>query len=78
MTMQIVTKTKSLGRKIAGSDDHWRWCDDGGASVVRHLERGRLARWQTQRSMGEEGGRADPAAENQRPDHSDGAPHVDG
>ena len=51
MTMlQIVTKTKSLGRKVEGSDDDWRWSDDGGASVVLHFERGRLARWQIERS----------------------------
>ena len=33
-------KTKSLGRKVEGSDDDWRWSDDGGASVVLHFERG--------------------------------------
>ena len=51
MTMlQIVTKTKSLGRKVEGSDDDWRWSDDGGASVVLHFERGRLARWRLERA----------------------------
>jgi len=51
MTMlQIVTKTKSLGRKVEGSDDDWRWSDDGGASVFLHFERGRLVRWQIERS----------------------------
>jgi hypothetical protein len=50
MTMlQIVTKTKSLGRKVEGDDD-WRWSDDGGASVVLHFEGGRLARWQIERA----------------------------
>ena len=62
MTMlQIVTKTKSLGRKVEGSDDDWRWCDDGGASVVLHFERGRLVRWQIERPREAEVG-ADPAA----------------
>ena len=62
MTMlQIVTKTKSLGRKVEGSDDDWRWSDDGGASVVLHFEGGRLARWQIERAPGPEVG-ADPAA----------------
>ena len=43
MTMlQIVAQTKSLGRKVDGSDDDWRWSDDGGAGVVLHFERGRL------------------------------------
>jgi hypothetical protein len=62
MTMlQIVTKTKSLGRKIEGSDDDWRWGDDGGASVVLHFEGGRLVRWQIERAPGPEAD-ADPAA----------------
>ena len=62
MTMiQIVTKTKSLGRKVEGSDDDWRWSDDGGASVVLHFERGRLVRWQIERPREAEVG-ADPAA----------------
>ena len=69
MTMlQIVTRTKSLGRKVEGSEDDWRWSDDGGASVVLHFERGRLVRWQIERPPEPEaptparGGRADPAA----------------
>ena len=62
MTMlQIVTKTKSLGRKVEGSDDDWRWSDDGGASVVLHFERGRLERWAIERAPEPEVG-ADPAA----------------
>jgi hypothetical protein len=47
--LKIVTQTKSLGRKVEGSDDDWRWSDDGGASVVLHFERGRLVRWQLER-----------------------------
>ena len=69
MTMlQIVTKTKSLGRKVEGSDDDWRWSDDGGASAVLRFERGRLVRWQIERPPEPEasppvpGDRADPAA----------------
>ena len=50
MTMlQIVAKTKSLGRKVDGSDDDWRWGDDAGASVVLHFERARLASWRIER-----------------------------
>ena len=50
MTMlQIVAKTKSLGRKVEDSNDDWRWSDDGGASVVLHFERGRLAAWRIER-----------------------------
>ena len=69
MTMlQIVTKTRSLGRKVEGSDDDWRWSDDGGASAVLRFERGRLVRWQIERPPEPEasppvpGDRADPAA----------------
>jgi hypothetical protein len=62
MTMlQIVTQTKSLGRKVEGSDDDWRWSDAGGASVFLHFERGRLVRWQIERAP-EPGADADPAA----------------
>ena len=50
MTMlQVLTKTKSLGRKVAGTDDDWRWSDDGGASVVLHFERAHLSSWRLER-----------------------------
>ena len=62
MTMlQIVTKTRSLGRKVEGSDDDWRWSDDGGASVVLHFEQGKLVRWGIERAPEPEVG-TDPAA----------------
>ena len=62
MTMlQIVTKTRSLGRKVEDSDDDWRWSDDGGASVVLHFEHGKLVRWAIERAP-EPGVGADPAA----------------
>ena len=51
MTMvQIVAKTKSLGHKVGSGDDDWRWSDDGGASVLLHFVRARLARWQLERA----------------------------
>jgi hypothetical protein len=50
MTMlQIVSRTKSLGRKVEGSEDDWVWHDAGGNSVTLHFERGRLASWQLHR-----------------------------
>ena len=50
MTMlQIVTKTKSIGRKVEGSEDDWRWSDPGGSSVRLHFARGRLESWQIER-----------------------------
>ena len=45
MTMlQIVSKTKSLGRKVEGSD-RWGWADEGGRSVTLDFEQGRLVAW---------------------------------
>jgi hypothetical protein len=50
MTMlQIVTQAKSLGAKVDGSDDDWRWSDDAGVSVDLHFERARLASWRLER-----------------------------
>jgi hypothetical protein len=50
MTMlQVLGKTRSLGRKVDGSIDDWRWSDEAGASVVLHFERGRLRAWQLER-----------------------------
>ena len=50
MTMlQIVTKTKTLGRKIDATDDDWRWSDEGDSHVDLHFEGGRLVRWKIER-----------------------------
>ena len=50
--VQVLAKTKCLGRKVDGSVDDWRWSDDAGASVVLHFERGRLRAWQLERPDG--------------------------
>ena len=47
--LQIVTRTKSLGRKVEGSDDDWVWHDAGGSKVRLHFQRGRLRSWQIER-----------------------------
>ena len=47
--LQIVSRTKSLGRKVEGSDDDWVWTDAGGSSVSLHFERGRLVYWRLDR-----------------------------
>ena len=47
--VQVLAQTKSLGRKVDGSEDDWRWSDDAGTSVVLHFERGRLRAWQLER-----------------------------
>ncbi len=50
MTMlQVVSTTKSLGRKLGEGGDDWTWSDDGGNVATLHFERGRLARWQLRR-----------------------------
>ena len=47
--LQIVTRTKSLGMKVEGSEDDWVWHDAGGSRVRLHFERGRLKSWQIER-----------------------------
>jgi hypothetical protein len=47
--LQIVTITRTLGRKVEGTEDDWVWADEGGDSVRLHFERGRLASWQLER-----------------------------
>ena len=47
--LQIVTRTRSLGRKVEGGDDDWVWHDAGGSSVRLHFRRGKLERWQIER-----------------------------
>jgi hypothetical protein len=48
--LQIVATTRSLGRKVDGSDDDWLWADVGGDSVRLHFEGARLATWQLERA----------------------------
>jgi hypothetical protein len=51
MTMlQIVQKTKSLGRRVEGCDDGWTWRDAAGDQVELQFEGGRLARWSLRRA----------------------------
>ena len=47
--LQIVTRTRSLGKKLEGSDDDWVWHDPGGNRVSLHFEGGRLKSWQLAR-----------------------------
>ena len=47
--LQVVARTKSLGRKVEGSADDWLWRDAGGSEVTLHFERGRLKGWQLRR-----------------------------
>jgi hypothetical protein len=47
--LQVVTRTRSLGRKVEGGDDDWVWHDAGGSRVRLHFRRGKLERWQLER-----------------------------
>ncbi|MEO8526232.1 MAG: hypothetical protein ABI460_16015 [Caldimonas sp.] len=47
--IQIVARTRSLGRRLAGDDD-WAWSDDSGDTVKLHFENGRLRRWTLERA----------------------------
>jgi len=49
MTMlRVIGLTRSLGRQ-QGSDDVWRWQDDGGSHVTLDFQAGKLQRWELQR-----------------------------
>lgn len=43
--MQVVTMTRSLGRKIDAQGDTWAWADDGGSEVTLEFRGGKLAKW---------------------------------
>ena len=47
--MQVVTLTKSLGRRVAEAPETWAWADAGGASVTVVFEHGRCRRWSLDR-----------------------------
>ena len=59
--LQVVTRTKSLGRKVEGGADDWVWQDAGGSSVTLHFERGRLKRWTLDRPADAPDRPAEPA-----------------
>jgi hypothetical protein len=65
MTMlQVVSLTRSLGRKLDPSGDTWAWSDAGGSEVTLHFARGRLSRFVLDRSADVEpppGGAPPPA-----------------
>jgi uncharacterized membrane protein YgcG len=43
--MQVVTMTRSLGRRIDPDGDTWAWADDGGSEVTLEFKGGKLAKW---------------------------------
>jgi hypothetical protein len=43
--MQVMTMTRSLGRKVDAQADTWAWADDGGSEVTLEFKRDKLAKW---------------------------------
>jgi hypothetical protein len=43
--MQVVTMTRSLGRRVDAQADTWAWADDGGSEVTLEFKGGKLVRW---------------------------------
>lgn len=43
--LQVVTLTKSLGRKLDEAGDAWAWVDEGGSRVELRFRAGRLERF---------------------------------
>lgn len=42
---EVITLAGSLGQKVEGEADDWRWHDNAGHEVVVCLRRGRVVRW---------------------------------
>ncbi len=50
--LQVITMTKSLGRRVGADDDVWAWRDPGDNEVVLHFVKGKLSRHELQRPPG--------------------------
>jgi len=50
--LQVITLTNSLGQKVSGKAETWRWTDEGGSSVTLVFdEKGRLKSWTLDRPV---------------------------
>ena len=47
--LQVLSLTKSLGRRIAPDGEVYEWLDEGGSKVVVTFANGRCKRWQLER-----------------------------
>jgi uncharacterized protein (DUF58 family) len=47
--LEVLTLTKSLGRRVGPEADVFAWRDDGGSEVVVTFENGRCRRWTLKR-----------------------------
>ena len=43
--LQVLTLTRSLGRRVGAGDDVYAWADDGGSEVVVTFRNGRCRSW---------------------------------
>ncbi len=43
--MQVLTLTRSLGKRLAQTPETWGWADDGGAQVSLVMDGGKLTSW---------------------------------
>jgi len=48
--MQMVSLTRSLGRKLSDSPENWTWSDTSGAGVTAVMRAGKLETWTLTRS----------------------------
>ncbi|WP_280153737.1 hypothetical protein [Piscinibacter sp. XHJ-5] len=47
--LQVITLTKSLGRKVSDKPERYEWADDAGSRVLMTFEKGRCTAWELQR-----------------------------
>ena len=47
--LQVLSLTKSLGRRVDSGADVYEWADEGGSKVVVTFANGRCKRWQLER-----------------------------
>jgi hypothetical protein len=55
--MQVVSLTRSLGRRVSEMPERWAWADASGARVELSLANGKLVAWQLLRDDGVTQGR---------------------
>ena len=48
--LQVITLTRSLGRRVTEEPEAWGWADESGASVELRFERGKLTHWELRRA----------------------------
>ena len=49
--LQVLTLTKSLGRRVDPAGEVYEWIDEGGSKVVVTFANGRCKRWQLERPV---------------------------